>query len=108
MKSLLAVVGAFALMACSSVLFAQDSGSKYDWRSGNSYHWNTTPEGSTQVHGFNVQNGTQWNTTIQPNGNMRGTDGNFNTWNYNAQSGYYHNNGTGETCVGKGYGRTCF
>jgi hypothetical protein len=108
MKSFLAAIIALALTAFPNLLLAQDSGSKFDWQSGNSYHWNTSPDGTTQVHGFNIQNGTQWNTTIQPNGNMRGMDGNYNSWNYNAQTGYYHNMGTGETCIGTGYARHCF
>ena len=39
---------------------------------------------------------------------MTGFDGGGNYWQYNRNTGYYNNLGTGRTCVGKGLGRTCF
>lgn len=83
------------------------SGSTYDWRSGNQYYWNRDSSGQTNVRGFNFQNGSQWNTTIQRNGNMRGMDSGGNMWQYNNSTGFYQNFGTGRTCVGKGYARVC-
>jgi hypothetical protein len=87
---------------------AQQSGSTYDWQSGNMYTWSRQFDGSTHVRGLNSRTGTNWSTTIQPNGNMRGFDGGGNFWNYNDATGLYQNFGMGTTCVGKGAGRTCF
>jgi hypothetical protein len=87
---------------------AQSSGSNYDWRSGNSYTWNKGPDGTTNLQGFNLRSGTHWNTTIQPNGNMHGFDGGNHYWTYQQGSGYYHNFGTGDTCIGQGYARHCY
>jgi hypothetical protein len=81
--------------------------SAYDWQSGNSYHWNTTPGGDTRVQGYNLNNGTMWNQTIKPNGDMRGYDGGGNYWQYNSRSGNYYNYGTGEMCTGHGAARIC-
>lgn len=82
-------------------------GSTYDWRSGNMYNWNRNSSGQTQLRGYNFRNGSQWNTTIQPNGNMRGMDGGGNMWRYDNSTGFYQNFGTGRTCYGKGYARFC-
>lgn len=84
------------------------SGSSYDWQSGNSYHYRTDSYGNTTVNGYNLQNGTMWNSRIKPNGNQSGTDAQGNYWDYNARSGTYHNYGTGRTCYGRGEGRTCY
>lgn len=95
-----------ALLAGSA--FAQwQSGSMYDWRSGNSYTWNKAFDGTTNLRGFNVQNGTHWNTTIQPNGDMHGLDGKNNYWTYHQGTGFYQNFGTGQICTGQGYARQC-
>src|SRR5262245_50701343 len=77
------------------------SGSNYDWRNGNMYNWNQTPDGSTNVRGFNTNTGSQWNTTIKPNGDMQGMDSKGNLWQYNQNSGSYLNS-NGTVCVGKG------
>lgn len=94
------------LVAFSPPAYAQ-SGSDYDWRSGNSYYWNTDSQGNTNVRGFNARTGSRWNTTIEPDGDMRGYDSNYNPWTYDSGSGFYQNFGTGETCIGKGYARVC-
>jgi hypothetical protein len=100
---------AFAVVVLLSTLalpvFAE-TGSTYDWRSGNWYQWNRGMDGSTNVRGFSATKGTQWNTTIQPNGDMRGTDGRGNLWNYNSHTGTYWNT-DGTFCTGRGYARTC-
>jgi hypothetical protein len=83
------------------------AGSYYDWQSGNSYNWNTTPGGDTHVNGYNLNNGTMWNQTIKPNGDQNGWDGGGNYWNYNSRSGNYYNYGTGEICTGHGAARIC-
>jgi hypothetical protein len=104
-RIVLFVILSFAFLADS--VDAQQFGSKYDWQSGNRYNWNQDSSGSTHLRGNNSNTGSQWNTTIQPNGSMRGFDSNGNSWNYNAQSGTYMNYGTGKMCVGKGVGRVC-
>lgn len=87
---------------------AAHAGSAYDWRTGNTYNWNSYPGGDTHVRGYNFGTGSQWNTTVRPNGDMRGTDSNGHMWNYNSGSGTYHNYGTGRTCYGQGAARTCY
>jgi hypothetical protein len=82
--------------------------SSYDWQTGNMYNSTQDGMGNTQVNGSNMQTGSTWNTTIKPNGDMNGVDSNHNSWNYDANTGYYHNLGTGETCTGKGEARSCF
>ena len=79
----------------------------YDWQSGNSY--TVTPQygGGARVQGYNFGNGSMWNQTIQPNGNMQGTDAQGNFWTYNEGSKTYMNFGTGKMCVGEGMGRIC-
>jgi hypothetical protein len=83
------------------------SGYSYDWQSDNSYSWYRNYDGSTDVRAMNFRTGSMWNWTIQPNGDMRGTDGDFNPWTYNAGSKTYFNYGTGEFCTGEGYARIC-
>jgi hypothetical protein len=106
MKRLISVTLAL-VMALIAVApeFAQ-AGSTYDWRSGNSYHWNRNGDGSTHVRGFNPHTGSQWTTTIQQNGDMRGTDSRGNLWHYNSRSGNYWNT-NGRFCTGHGYARVC-
>ena len=99
---MLMLVTAFSLPA-----YAQ-SGTGHDWYSGNSYYWNTDSEGKTTVHGFDTKTGAYWNATVEPDGDMRGYDSNYNPWSYDSRTGYYYNFGTGENCIGKGYVRTCY
>lgn len=80
----------------------------YDWQTGNTYNSYRDGAGNIQVNGFNSHTGSSWQTTINSNGNMRGTDSRGNNWEYNDSSGYYHNYGTGKTCTGKGYFRQCY
>jgi hypothetical protein len=70
------------------------------------YNWNRTPDGSTNVGGFNPSSGSQWNTTIQPNGDQRGMNSKGNLWQYNQSTGSYLNS-NGTVCVGKGAARVC-
>jgi|SRR5581483_1653451 len=100
-----AVVGAVLML--TGTASAQSFGSKYDWQSGNTYNWNRDSLGNTYVRGNNLNTGSQWTTTIQPNGDMRGLDSNFNSWNYNAQTGSYMNS-NGHGCIGRGPARTCW
>lgn len=69
---------------------------KYDWRTGNSHNYYTDSTGTTTVRGNNLSTGSSWNTTISPNGDMRGYDSDMNYWNYNNNTGTYINHGTGE------------
>ena len=102
--AILAALGtALALGAANA-----QSGHAYDWRSGNSYSYNTDLLGNTHVRGLNTQNGTNWTTTIRPNGSMNGLDGGGNSWSYNSGTGFYMNYGTGRSCIGKGAYRTCY
>ena len=91
------------LVAASLILPAQ-AGTKCDLY-GNCY---TTYDygGTTQLYGNNSNTGSNWNTRIQQNGNMTGTDSSGNYWNYNANTGAYWNS-DGTTCYGKGAFRTC-
>lgn len=86
------------LLFILSITFATTcfAGSRYDYRTGNYYNWNSTPGGNTHVNGFNSRTGNSWNTTIQSNGNQHGYDSKGNYWNYNKSSGTYYNYGTGE------------
>jgi hypothetical protein len=84
------------------------SGTTFDATSGNQYNWRRNYDGSTDVRGLNFRTGSMWNTTIQPDGSMRGFDKNFNPWSYDSSSGTYLNYGSGKMCVGKGAARTCF
>lgn len=81
--------------------------SSYDWQTGNMYNTTQDSMGNTDVNGMNTHTGSTWNTTIEQNGDMHGVDSDHNYWNYNNATGYYHNFGTGETCIGKGYARSC-
>lgn len=104
----LVMTAALVVAATVTPAAAQQYGSTYDWRSGNFYSWSPNGSGGTSVRGMNIQNGTNWNTNIKPDGSMSGFDGGGNYWQYNSNTGYYNNLGTGRTCVGKGLGRTCF
>lgn len=73
-----------------------NTGSKYDYKSGNHYRWNIDSDGDTEVRGRNFYTGSNWKTTIESNGDMRGTDSNGNRWKYNADTDVYYNYGTGE------------
>ena len=101
-----AVTLALALLFIAAPAVAQNSGSTYDWRTGNSYQWSHNSDGSTRVNGSNGRNGTMWNQTIQPNGDQRGVDSRGNSWQYNNSSGNY-SNGNGKMCTGKGAYRIC-
>lgn len=79
------------------------SGYKYDWKTGNSYNWNTNSTGETRVQGINTKTGSMWNTTIENDGDMKGFDSKGNYWNYNSKSDSYYNYGTGEQRIGDYY-----
>ena len=83
------------------------SGSAYDWKTGDSYYWSRGSDGSMDVRGYNAQTGSMWNHTVMPNGDESGWDDRGNYWQSNSRTGYYHNYGTGRTCIGKGAMRTC-
>lgn len=96
-KPMLAMCVALGLMAVPAA--AQDSGTTYDWRTGNTYNWSTDYSGNTRVRGYNLNTGSTWNQTIKPNGDQNGFDSQGNYWNYNARSKSYYNYGTGKSCV---------
>lgn len=81
---------------------------EYDWKSGNSYLTQPRQNGGATVRGYNVENGSTWTTTIDPNGNQSGYDADGNYWRYNSRSGAYFNFGTGKSCFGNGAARTCY
>jgi hypothetical protein len=72
------------------------SGSKYDWKTGSSYRWQTDPAGNTRVHGFNAEKGSSWHATIKPDGSMRGTNSNGQPWSYDSSTGTYMNYDSGK------------
>lgn len=77
----------------------------YDWQTGNSY--TTTVNGTnTTVRGFNTNTGSTWNSTIDANGNQRGTDSRGNVWQHNKATKTYINS-NGRVCVGEGAARIC-
>lgn len=80
--------------------------STYDWQTNSRYTTTRQPDGSTTVRGQNYNTGSTWRSTIQPNGDQRGTDSNGNTWRYNNSTGSYSNT-DGTFCTGKGYARVC-
>src|SRR5262245_30175672 len=77
--------------------------STYDWRTGNSYFGSQGIDGSTTVWAFNSHTGSQWNTTIQRNGDMNGMDSRGGFWQYDGNTGNYWNT-RGRMCFGKGIG----
>ena len=83
-------------------------GSKYDYKTGNNYRWNTDTLGNTNIYGNNYSKGTSWNTRIDRSGSMSGKDSNGHNWNYDSNTGSYYNYGTGKQCFGKGNLRTCY
>ena len=91
----------------SAPSYEQNSGSTYDWRSGNRYSWYQDSLGTTHVRGSNGITGSMWRSTIDKDGQQRGTDSNGNMWRYNPDTGSYINYGTGEMCFGRGAIRTC-
>lgn len=94
----------FSLALTMNTAFAYHS---YDPRTGNSYNVTENYGGGARVDGYNSSTGSTWHTTIENNGNMRGTDSDYNSWTYNSSTGAYYNYGTGESCYGKGSFRTC-
>ena len=91
----------------ASSLATSPSGTSYDPQSGNTYTWRRQSNGDTRVDGFNVRAGVRWETTIEPDGSMHGTDGKRQPWTYDARTRTYRNLGTGKFCVGEGYARVC-
>ncbi len=79
----------------TSICFAETT---YDWQSGNTYIYSKDYSGNTNVRGFS-NNGSTWNTTIKPDGDMRGSDKDGNYWSYDDNIGVYNNFGTGETRI---------
>lgn len=99
---------AFAFLLLATVPVAAQSGSHYDWRSGNQHHWNSNPYGGTTYRGNNFRTGSSWSGRIDSRGNQSGYDSRGNYWNYNRSSGRYHNFGTGKSCYGRGTARRCY
>lgn len=91
MKSVMLAIA--ILLVAVQVVYAA---STYDHNTGNTYFYDTYLDGSTSVRGYNFNTGSTWNTTIDKDGNMRGTDSQGNQWNYNESTGTYYNYGTGD------------
>jgi hypothetical protein len=79
----------------------------YDWTTGNWYITTPNADGGAQVHVYNGRTDSSWNTTIFPNGDIRGFDSNGNVWQYNSSTGYYVHS-KGQACIGKGERRRCW
>jgi hypothetical protein len=92
-------IAIFLIIGVSTADDYGNSGSTYDWQSGNTYNYYTDSFGDTHVRGYNYNTGSQWNTTIESDGDMKGYDSNYNYWNYDSSSGVYYNYGTGEMRV---------
>lgn len=82
--------------------------SSYDHRTGNRYYVTENFDGSTTVRGYNYRTGASWRQTTDRSGNYRGVDSSGNYYRGNQNTGRYHNSGTGKTCYGKGFARTCY
>ena len=80
---------------------------KFDPRTGTYYEVDRDPMGNTTVHGANAGTGSQWNTTVDRQGNQNGVDASGNAWNYNKNTTTYMNSGTGKMCTGQGMYRMC-
>ncbi|WP_018234421.1 hypothetical protein [Thioalkalivibrio thiocyanodenitrificans] len=106
MKTLIAGLLAFLLLAGPAA--AQNYGSNYDWRSGNSYSWQRDSTGTTRIQGHNINNGSMWSQSIDRRGNQQGWDSQGNAWSYDNNTGTYINYGTGRICSGSGALRTCY
>lgn len=91
------------LMAVSTTALAE-----YDWRTGNSYNTVENGDGSSTTYGRNIYNGNSWTNRTDTNGDQRGRDASGNNWTYDADTTRYYNSGTGKTCSGTGYARTCW
>lgn len=78
----------------------------YDWSTNSSYTTTYGYDGAATVSGSNINTGATWNTTIDKQGNQRGTDADGNLWQYNKATGSYINS-NGKVCIGKGATRVC-
>jgi hypothetical protein len=58
-------------------------------QSGNTYSVTPHYNGGASVNGYNIQNGTTWNTEIDEHGNMNGLDSNINPWHYDSRTKTY-------------------
>ncbi len=97
----------FVVSIFSSSVSAQNSWTNFDWRSGNSYS-NYADRSGVTTYGNNIQNGSNWRLRQNFDGSYNGTDADGNYFFGNNNTGYYSNLGTGETCIGTGYARTCY
>ncbi len=79
----------------------------YDYNSGNSMT-HTRDSMGTYTQGFNTNTGATWNIQQNTDGTYNGVDADGNYFYGDNNSGYYSNTGTGETCIGTGYARTCY
>ncbi len=79
----------------------------YDSNSGNYYKIVDEPDSNTGVVGTNPNTGATWATVITPTGDKVGINAQGQYWEYHENSGYYHNAGTGLTCLGKSPDRIC-
>jgi hypothetical protein len=84
------------------------SGSTFDWRSGNLYNWHGDSTGTTHINGFNSRSGTTRDSQVESNGNQSGRDSAGNYGNYNSSNGRDRNFWTGKTCFGSGAARHCY
>jgi hypothetical protein len=111
MKTTIMAILVLGMSAASALAwenpYERRSGRSYDYQSGNSYNWNTDYSGNTRVRGTNYRTGSMWNTTVERDGDMRGTDSDGNSWNYNSRTNTYMNYGTGTYCTGSGAYRFC-
>ena len=102
----------FAILGCLFLLgisaSSAQTGSRCDPQSGNCYNWYRDSSGNTHVQGHNLNTGSTWNQTIDRQGNQRGMDSRGNPWSYDSNTKTYMNYGTGRTCIGTGYARTCY
>jgi hypothetical protein len=102
-----ATLTAAAVAIVFSTQALAQSGFSYDPYTSNTYRWHQNSTG-TSLYGTNPRTGSHWQLRQNMNGYYSGMDSNQNSFQGNHNSGFYQNYGTGRTCIGQGYARTCF
>lgn len=104
MKRFLFALSLAVLPVCAT---AQSSWTSYDYQSGNSYT-NYADQNGVTTYGNNLNTGDNWRLRQNNDGNYNGTDADGNYFFGNQNTGAYTNLGTGTSCYGTGYARTCY
>jgi hypothetical protein len=71
----------------------------------NIYQNSPRPGGGSQLNGYNLGTGRNWQNTYDSRGNSYGIDGRGRAWSYDRGSGMYYNYGSGAVRYGSGQSR---